>query len=59
MIVEVSHPTIGKAKVVNTPIKLSRTPASVERGCPHLGEHTREILASLLGMTEGEIEDLV
>lgn len=59
MIVEVSHPTIGKAKVVNTPIKLSRTPASVERACPHLGEHTREILSSLLGMTEDAIEDLI
>jgi len=42
-IVEVDHPTRGKYLTVGNPIKLSDSPADVERS-PLLGEHTDEIL---------------
>ncbi len=58
MIVEVPHPRVGKVKLINTPVKLSRTPARVERASPDLGQDTRQLLAELLGMSEGEIENL-
>jgi crotonobetainyl-CoA:carnitine CoA-transferase CaiB-like acyl-CoA transferase len=58
MIVKVHHPNAGDFQVVNTPVKLSRTPCSVEKASPDLGEHTHEILQELLSMTEPEIEDL-
>jgi len=58
MIVEVSHPTAGSFKVVNTPIKLSRTPGEVNRACPDLGEHTEDVLGRLLGLTSEEISEL-
>jgi CoA:oxalate CoA-transferase len=58
MFVEVNHPTAGSFKVVNTPIRLSRTPCQVERACPDLGEHTEECLKELLGMTSQEIDRL-
>ncbi len=58
MIVEVHHPKAGNLKVVNTPLKLSRTPAKLERASPDLGEHTKETLMELLGMTEQDLTDL-
>ncbi len=58
MIVEVEHPSAGRFKVVNTPIKLSRTPCKAERASPDLGEHTEEVLKELLGMAGEEIDRL-
>ena len=54
-VVEVDHPTRGKYLSVGSPIKLSDSPADVVRS-PLLGEHTDEVLASVLGMTAEEIE---
>jgi len=58
MIVEVPHPKLGKVKLINSPIKLSRTPARVEKASPDLGQDTRHLLAELLDMSEDEIESL-
>ena len=58
MIVEVSHPRLGKVKLINTPVKLSRTPGSVERAAPDLGQDNEYLLAELLDMSEEEIEKL-
>ncbi|MDO9209832.1 MAG: CaiB/BaiF CoA-transferase family protein, partial [Deltaproteobacteria bacterium] len=49
MITEVEHSKAGRLKVVNSPLKLSRTPVKIERACPELGEHTEEVLQNLLG----------
>lgn len=58
MIVEVSHPTAGKFKVVNVPFKFSRSECYVERASPELGQHTEEVLSGILGMSEEEISRL-
>ncbi len=58
MIVGVHHPQAGSFKVTNTPIKLSRTPAKLERASPDLGEHTKEVLGELLGITEQYLLEL-
>ena len=50
---------VGGFTVTGPPVKLSATPGSVPRPAPHLGEHTREALAELLGLSESEIEGLV
>ncbi|HEY6005291.1 MAG TPA: CaiB/BaiF CoA-transferase family protein [Anaeromyxobacter sp.] len=55
--VEVAHPLAGAVPLVASPMRLSETP--VRHGTPPLlGEHTREVLADVLGMTEAEIEAL-
>jgi formyl-CoA transferase len=38
------HPTEGMLRTAANPIKLQRTPASIRRLAPRLGEHTREVL---------------
>jgi formyl-CoA transferase len=54
-IVEVDHPKRGKYLTVGNPIKLSDSPAEVRRS-PFLGEHTEEILKTIIGMNDDEIQ---
>lgn len=42
--VEYDHPSEGRVKTPGFPIRFARTPATVERGAPQIGEHSREIL---------------
>jgi len=56
-VVEVDHPTRGKYLTVGNPIKLSDSPARVERS-PLLGEHTEEILSKVLGYSASEVADI-
>jgi formyl-CoA transferase len=54
-VVEVDHPKRGKYLTVGNPIKLSDSPADVQRS-PLLGEHTEEILRTVLGLNDDEIQ---
>jgi len=56
-VVEVDHPERGKYLTVGSPIKLSKSPAEVERS-PLLGEHTGEILRDVLQYTDDEIAEI-
>ena len=53
-VVEVDHPARGKYLSVGNPIKLSDSPTEVIRS-PLLGEHTDEILRSVLGYGDEQI----
>ena len=57
MWVELDHPQRGKWWNVGMPIKLSASPARIERS-PTLGEHTEEILKEVLNYDEGKIAAL-
>ena len=44
MVVDLEHPQAGPVKALGCPIHFSRTPTSVDRPAPLLGEHTRAVL---------------
>ena len=56
-VVEVDHPKRGKYLSVGMPIKLSDSPADVQRS-PLLGEHTEEILRDVLRFDPKKIEEI-
>jgi len=52
------HPTEGKLRMASPPINFSKTPSSVRRLPPRLGEHSAEILQSL-GYSDAEIQTMM
>lgn len=58
MVVEMAHGSGETVKVIANPVKLSATPPSYRSAPPMLGEHTEEVLASVLKMSASDIATL-
>jgi CoA:oxalate CoA-transferase len=58
MIVAVEQPGAGTFRIVNSPFKFSRTICHNGGYAPELGEHTRDVLASLLGLRDEDLRKL-
>ncbi len=58
MFVPVDHRTIGTLPLVNTPVKLSRTPGGIGATSPDMGQHTREVLTDLIGLDAPTLDGL-
>jgi crotonobetainyl-CoA:carnitine CoA-transferase CaiB-like acyl-CoA transferase len=58
MLVEVPHPAGFSLKLPDLPIKLSRTAGGIRGPSPAIGEHSNEVLSTLLGLSEEEIGEL-
>ena len=56
---EFEHPTIGKFKAIGIPFKFEGYSNPKPGRPPMLGEHTREVLETYLGLNEEEISQLV
>jgi formyl-CoA transferase len=56
--VEMPHPLAGSIAGVASPMRLSETPVTYDAPPPLLGQHTREVLASVLGLSGGELDRL-
>ncbi|MGB9150394.1 MAG: CaiB/BaiF CoA-transferase family protein [Burkholderiales bacterium] len=56
--VEVPHPLAGPLPTVANPINFSATPIEYKKAPPLLGQHTEEILHTLLNMRDDEIQAL-
>jgi crotonobetainyl-CoA:carnitine CoA-transferase CaiB-like acyl-CoA transferase len=44
---EVTHKKLGRLRLINQPVKLSRTPARLVAATPERGEHTEEVLIEI------------
>jgi formyl-CoA transferase len=58
MLWTVPHPTAGEIRLTGSPLKLAETPVAYRTHPPLLGEHTGEVLTSLLGYTPEEVARL-
>ncbi|MFJ7726808.1 CaiB/BaiF CoA transferase family protein [Neobacillus sp. NPDC097160] len=62
MVVDVQHPVLGDVKLPNLPIKFFDRNIGLQNGDtpiePQLGEHNKEVLQSVLGIDENEINRL-
>lgn len=56
--IEYDHPSEGRVKTPGFPIRFSKSPSTLDRGAPQVGEHSREILAEA-GIAAGEIDRLL
>jgi len=56
--VEIPHPEGIPCPTVASPMRFSETPVEYTVPPPLLGEHTREVLSSLLGLGDGELDRL-
>ncbi|MBI3304246.1 MAG: CoA transferase [Deltaproteobacteria bacterium] len=58
MVWTMPHPTAGEVRLAGSPLKLAGTPVAYRTHPPLLGEHTDEVLTSLLGYTPEEVTRL-
>jgi CoA:oxalate CoA-transferase len=56
MLQDVESPRGNRLRISASPLKLSRTPGGIRGGPPTIGQHTREVLSSLLGLSEAQID---
>jgi CoA:oxalate CoA-transferase len=58
MLVEIDQPAVGKMRIANSPIRLSETPGQVYAPAPVLGQHSEDVLRTVLGYSQAEIDKL-
>lgn len=58
MIIELDQPQYGKVRIAGCPIKFSETPIKTFDPAPLLGQHTEEILTSVLGYSKTQVAEL-
>ncbi|HJX12045.1 MAG TPA: CoA transferase, partial [Dehalococcoidales bacterium] len=54
---DIEHPVMGKARLLNSPLQFSETPAQIKSVAPPVGAHTEEVLLEL-GYSWEEIASL-
>ena len=57
-VVPLDHPTEGQVKIAGFPVRYGKTEASIVREAPELGQHTEEVLSTILGYSWEEIAKL-
>jgi crotonobetainyl-CoA:carnitine CoA-transferase CaiB-like acyl-CoA transferase len=58
MILETEHASAGTVKLPGFPYKFSGTPAEIQKPPPMLGQHTEEVLTSLLDYSKEGVASL-
>lgn len=56
---KMTHPRAGSVRMVGVPVRLSATPGAVRSPSPALGEHTAEMLRTVLGLDARQIAQLI
>ena len=54
---DIEHPVVGKARLLNSPVQFSDTPAKITSAAPQLGANTEEVLLAA-GYTWEDLEEM-
>jgi benzylsuccinate CoA-transferase BbsF subunit len=57
--VRADHPELGDHRFEALPVQFSAARSDVRRGAPCVGEHTIDVLTTLLGYSESEVTELM
>jgi crotonobetainyl-CoA:carnitine CoA-transferase CaiB-like acyl-CoA transferase len=57
-VMRLEHPTLGEHPALRGPVRLHDSEPTPTRGAPLLGEHTREVLGTIAGLSEADIAAL-
>jgi crotonobetainyl-CoA:carnitine CoA-transferase CaiB-like acyl-CoA transferase len=52
------HPVVGRMKIPSAPYQFSKTPWTLERAAPLLGQHNEKIYCERLGYSREELMEL-
>jgi crotonobetainyl-CoA:carnitine CoA-transferase CaiB-like acyl-CoA transferase len=58
MVTDWQHPVKNHLRLVSSPMKLSATPVRTDLPPPMLGQHTEEVLRSVLNYSDAQLSDL-
>jgi crotonobetainyl-CoA:carnitine CoA-transferase CaiB-like acyl-CoA transferase len=58
MIVDVEHPQLGTLTIPGTPVKMEKSPPSIRKAPPTVGEDNDEVYGRILGLAQAEIQSL-
>jgi crotonobetainyl-CoA:carnitine CoA-transferase CaiB-like acyl-CoA transferase len=58
MVVKLKHEAVGEISQLGVPFRFSRSPGRVAAPPPMLGEHTEDVLKTVLGRSDAEIDSL-
>jgi crotonobetainyl-CoA:carnitine CoA-transferase CaiB-like acyl-CoA transferase len=58
MLADVEHPMLGRLRLPGIPIKLGRSPGSIRKSPPLVGEDNDYVYRDLLGLSSAEIDQL-
>ena len=58
MVFEMQHPLAGPVPLTSNPIRFREAPIRCELPPPLLGQHTREVLTAVLGLSTAQLEEL-
>jgi crotonobetainyl-CoA:carnitine CoA-transferase CaiB-like acyl-CoA transferase len=57
-VTEIDQPDLGVVEYYQSPYRMTKTPGSVRRPGPRLGEHTETVLRECLGLADADLEAL-
>jgi benzylsuccinate CoA-transferase BbsF subunit len=55
---DIDHPALGAEPIFNLMWNLSRTPSTIRRHAPLMGEHNQQVFCGILGMSAQEVKAL-
>jgi crotonobetainyl-CoA:carnitine CoA-transferase CaiB-like acyl-CoA transferase len=55
---DIDHPALGAEPIFNLMWNLSRTPSTIRRHAPLMGEHNQQVFCGILGMSAQEVKVL-